>query len=90
MKDLEERKKKKNKQKDTTGGNSALDVPYPDGVRKRSKIHTYQIKTDDLDEDKNLLDTGLHFLFLFLTSRLCTTRPSNQRPMKDKIRKKTG
>ncbi|XP_057306500.1 PC3-like endoprotease variant B [Hydractinia symbiolongicarpus] len=57
MKDLEERKKKKNKQKDTTGGNSALDVPYPDGVRKRSKIHTYQIKTDDLDEDKNLLDT---------------------------------
>jgi len=54
MKDLEERKKLKNKNKQSE--DSALDVPYPEGVRKRSKIHTYQIKSDDLDEDRNLLE----------------------------------
>ena len=55
MKDLEEKKKLKSKA--AQEGASALDVPYPQGI-KRSKINTYQIKQDELDEDRNLLQTG--------------------------------
>lgn len=54
MKDLEEKKKLKSKA--AQEGASALDVPYPQGI-KRSKINTYQIKQDELDEDRNLLQT---------------------------------
>jgi len=50
MKDLEEKKKGKTK------SISALDVPYPEGV-KRSKISTYEVKEDELDEDRNLIET---------------------------------
>lgn len=55
MKDLEQKKKSSKKNKDSE---SALDVPYPDGVRKRSRIRTYDIKNDELDEDRNLLEAG--------------------------------
>lgn len=58
MKDLEEKKKIKNKKKLDAQQDSTLDIPYPEGVRKRSRIRTYQIKEDELDEDRNLLETG--------------------------------
>lgn len=55
MKDLEQKKKntKKNKQSEST-----MDVPYPEGIRKRSKIRTYEIDKNELDEDRNLLLAG--------------------------------
>lgn len=48
----------KNKKKLDAQQDSTLDIPYPEGVRKRNRIRTYQIKEDELDEDRNLLETG--------------------------------
>jgi len=54
--------KKKAKKKGGESLTSALDVPFPDpnGIKKkkRSKIRTYNIKKDDLDEDRTLLEQG--------------------------------
>ena len=69
MKDLEERKKNKRvrdqQQQAVQPGASALDVPYPDGVRKRSKIHTYEIKIDELLWDLISFCFGL-FVYMFI------------------------
>lgn len=54
MKDLET-KKNKNKSKRP----STLDVPYPEGIKKRSRTHTYDINRDDLDEDRSLLQDDM-------------------------------
>lgn len=56
MKDLEAKKAKKKKPPST------LDVPYPEGIKKRSRTHTYEINRNELDEDKSLLQDGEYFL----------------------------
>ena len=55
LKELELKKKAKKKGDTST---SALDVPAPPNNIKRSKIKTYKIKHDELDEDRNLIERG--------------------------------
>ncbi|XP_066929242.1 PC3-like endoprotease variant B [Clytia hemisphaerica] len=57
VKELEQ--KKKLKKKGVSGSTSTLDVPQPNdlnGIKKRDRIKTYNIKKDDLDEDRTLLE----------------------------------
>ncbi|XP_002160973.1 PC3-like endoprotease variant B isoform X1 [Hydra vulgaris] len=73
MRDLEEKKKKKKEAESS----SILDVPYPDGVRKRNKIRTYSIKTDELDEDRNILQKDAEILSLLHNSAKKTVVTDN-------------
>ena len=62
LKELELKKKAKKKGGDTAG-TSTLDVPVPsnnnnDNNNKKSKIKTYDIKHDELDEDRTLIERG--------------------------------
>jgi len=77
LKELELKKKAKQKDGDTAGtSTSALDVPVPNNNnnknnKKRSKIKTYDVKHDELDEDRTLIERDDETL-----SMLRTTNPS--------------
>ena len=64
LKELELKKAKKKGGDPAGTATSALDVPLPNSnnIKKRSKIKTYDIKHDELDEDRTLIERGTFIL----------------------------